>query len=72
MPNGEIIAGMSIAGLGLIFVLAGMVSDGWREIIPADLILIAVGAGLIALGVRTMRQMTAVHTESETEHHGYY
>jgi high-affinity Fe2+/Pb2+ permease len=71
--NGEMIAGMAIAGLGIVFTFAGIVSDGWREILPADYILIAVGAGLMALGVRTMKSRAAVaHTESDREHRSSY
>ena len=71
--NGEIIAGMAIAGLGLIFIFAGIVSDAWREIFIADFILVAVGAALITLGVVTIKRAEAVHTESEPgRRRGYF
>ncbi len=63
--NGEVIAGMAIAGLGLIFIFAGFINDGWREIFIADFILVAVGAALITLGVVTMKRAETVHSATE-------
>ena len=70
--NGETIAGMALAGLALIFIYAGSVNNVWRVIIPADLILLGVGAALIALGVVTMKRSSTVHTESHTERRSRY
>ena len=66
--NGETIAGMAIAGLGIVFILAGFANPAWREIYIADYILVAVGAALIALGIVTMKRYTTVHTESGSGH----
>jgi hypothetical protein len=51
--NGEIIAGISLAFLAILFIYAGMVNPVWAVGFTAFYVLLAVGLGVIALGCWT-------------------
>ena len=51
--NGEIIAGISLAFLGILFIYAGIVNPVWAVAFLAYYVLVAVGIGIIALGIWT-------------------
>jgi len=52
--NGEVITGIAVALLAIIFIYAGRVNDVWRIILPADFIILVLGAAFIALGMWTI------------------
>lgn len=53
--NGEIVAGISLAFLGILFIYAGIVDSVWAVGFLAYYVLLAVGIGVIALGFWTAR-----------------
>ena len=62
--NGEIIAGIAMVLLSLLFIFAAAVNPVWALILPADYLIIAIGIGLIVLGVMTLKK-----TEGPVSHH---
>lgn len=64
--NGEVIAGISLAFLGILFIYAGMVSPVWAVGFSAYYVLLAVGLGVIALGFWTAKNESK---HPQTEHH---
>lgn len=64
--NGEIIAGISLAFLGILFIYAGMVNPIWAVGFTAYYVLLAVGIGVIALGFWTAKNEKK---HPQTEHH---
>lgn len=48
--NGESIAGIALAFLAVLFIVAAQVNAVWAVALPADYVLLAVGIALIALG----------------------
>ncbi len=65
--NGEIIAGISLLIMGLIFIGAGMVNETWRAIIIPDLVIVAIGAATLGLGIWTIKYDEKHHVSSH--HH---
>lgn len=53
--NAEIAAGLAILLLGIIFIFAGLVNTTWGEIMLADLVIIALGAATLGIGIWTSR-----------------
>lgn len=47
----EIIAGIAIMGLGVLFLIGGLLNPVWALIIPVDLVIIAIGAATLGLGI---------------------
>lgn len=68
--NGETIAGVALAFLGILFILASFVNPVWQAAVLASYVLIAVGIALIVLGryttIKTNR--TRPHTEEHSHH----
>jgi drug/metabolite transporter (DMT)-like permease len=65
--NGETITGIALAFMGLLFIWAGTMNPVWASIQLAAYVLIAIGAGFIAVGVVAIRR-----TNHPSEKHGYY
>lgn len=54
--NGETIAGIAFVFLSILFLYAGAVNQVWAIIVPADFLILAIGAAFIALGVITLKR----------------
>ena len=54
--NGEIIAGIAMILLSLLFIYAASVNSVWALIAPADYLILAIGIGLVVLGVMTLKK----------------
>jgi hypothetical protein len=65
--NGETIAGIALVFMGLLFIWAGTMNPVWASIRIAAYVLVAIGAGFIAIGVVSIRR-----TNHPSEKHGYY
>lgn len=65
--NAEIIAGIAILGMGIIFILAGHINTTWGEIMVAHYIIAILGAATLGIGIWTSRY-EAKHSVS-THHH---
>lgn len=63
--NSEIIAGIAILMLGVIFLFAGYLNPAWALIFVADYLIIALGAATLGLGVWSFmyERKHPVHTE---------
>lgn len=66
--NGEIIAGMSLATLAILFIYAGTVNPVWAVVLPADYILLATGLALIVLGILTVKKNNARLRAGHSDH----
>ena len=62
--NGEIIAGVAMILLSLLFIYAAAVNSVWALIILADYLILAIGIALVVLGVMTLKK-----TEGPVSHH---
>jgi hypothetical protein len=62
--NGEIIAGVAMVLLSLLFIYAAAVNAVWALILPADYLILAIGIALVVLGVMTLKK-----TEGPVSHH---
>jgi putative Ca2+/H+ antiporter (TMEM165/GDT1 family) len=49
--NGEIITGIALIFLALLFISAAAVNSVWKMILPADFLLIALGVAFVVLGL---------------------
>jgi hypothetical protein len=65
--NAEIIAGIAILGMGIIFIFAGLINTTWGEIMLAHIIISILGAATLGLGIWTSRY-EAKHSV-KTHHH---
>ena len=65
--NGELVAGISLAFLAILFIYAGMVNSVWAVGFPAYYVLLAVGLGVIALGFWTAKNESK-HPSAEHHH----
>jgi hypothetical protein len=66
--NGETITGIALVFMALLFLWAGTQNPIWATILIADYLILAIGAGFIAIGVRAIRQTN----RPPSEHKGYY
>ena len=70
MINGETITGIALVFLALLFIWAATMNAVWARILLADYVILAIGAGFIALGIITMRRTN--RTPSQEGHtHNY-
>jgi hypothetical protein len=65
--NGEIISGIALAMMAILFIYAAQVNSIWTVALPASYLLVAVGAALIGLGLWTRRNNNR-HLPSREEH----
>ena len=56
--NGEVISGISLTLFGFMLVIYGMVNEVAAILIPADIMIIAIGVAVIVVGVFTNRKNT--------------
>jgi hypothetical protein len=68
--NSESIVGIALIFLALLFIWAGIVNKDWSVIMPADYLILAVGAGFLGQGIRELRRSSHPHTEEHRS--GYY
>jgi hypothetical protein len=63
--NSEMIAGIAILMLGVIFLIAGHLDRAWALIFMADYLIIALGVVTLGIGFWTLRneRKNPVHTE---------
>ncbi|MDP8907015.1 MAG: hypothetical protein M3M88_05795 [Thermoproteota archaeon] len=47
----EFIAGIAIVGLGVLFLIGGLLNPVWALIIPVDFVIIAIGVATLGLGI---------------------
>ncbi len=66
--NSEIIAGIAIMGMGIIFLFAGLVNPVWALIIEVDFMIIALGAAVLGLGFWTLRNEKKNPVKSHHHH----
>ena len=67
--NGENIAGAAFILLASLFMAAGQVNAVFAVLYPADLLLLAIGIALLALGYRTWRNETKVSIYGNKGHY---
>jgi putative Ca2+/H+ antiporter (TMEM165/GDT1 family) len=67
--NGEIIAGVALVVLALIFILAATMNEVWAIVLPADFLILALGLGFIALGIVTLIKSRREPQEESAHHH---
>lgn len=60
--NGETITGIALMLVAILFILAGTMNEVWASIMLVDYVLLAIGAGFIAVGVRAIRQTNRAHS----------
>lgn len=61
--NGEIITGIALAFMAILFIYAGTVNAVWATIIPADFLILAIGGAFIILGMWTIRKNRSIKKE---------
>ena len=66
--NGETITGIALVFLALLFIWAATMNAVWARILLADYVILAIGAGFIALGIITMRRTNRTHSEEGHTH----
>jgi hypothetical protein len=62
--NGETITGIALVLIALLFIWAGTMNAVWAIILPADYLILAIGGGFIAVGIRAIRQTNRPHSQS--------
>ena len=70
--NGESIVGMALILLALIFLWASTMNSVWASIILLDYVLLAIGAGFLALGIITIQRNNRARTHPEEHAGGRY
>jgi putative Ca2+/H+ antiporter (TMEM165/GDT1 family) len=61
--NGEIITGIALAFMAILFLYAGTVNTVWATIRPADFLILAIGAAFIILGIWTIKKNRSIKNE---------
>ncbi|HZA43040.1 MAG TPA: hypothetical protein VE504_04685 [Nitrososphaeraceae archaeon] len=54
--NGEMITGIALIFLSVLFLYAGVINETWSLLVPADYLILAIGIGFLALGIITLRR----------------
>lgn len=67
--NGEIISGIALAMMAILFIYAAQVNSIWSVALPASYVLVAVGIALIGLGLWTRRNNNRLPSHEEHPHH---
>lgn len=66
--NSEIIAGLAVFLLGLLFFIAGLFNPVWATIFIVDYLIMAIGLATIGVGVWTA-MYDRKHSLHQSEHH---
>jgi putative Ca2+/H+ antiporter (TMEM165/GDT1 family) len=66
--NSEMITGIALILLAILFMIAALFSKPWQEILIVDYALLAIGAAFIALGVWTLLNSKKEQTEEPSHH----
>jgi uncharacterized membrane-anchored protein len=66
--NGETIAGIALAFLGLLFIWLATMNAVWASVVLAAYLILAIGIGFIVLGVMTIRRTNRMHSEEGHTH----
>lgn len=61
--NGETIAGIALAFMGLLFIWLATMNAVWASVVLAAYLILAIGIGFIVLGVITVRRTNRMHSE---------
>lgn len=67
-PNSEMITGIALIFLSLLFIFAGLQNQDWARILIVDYVMLAIGGGFIALGVWTKRNYRKERAEDQNHH----
>lgn len=68
--NGEIISGIALAMMAMLFIYAAQVNSIWAVALPASYLLVAIGAALIGLGLWTRHNNNnRLPSHEEQSHH---
>jgi hypothetical protein len=67
-PNSEMITGIALIFLSLLFIFAGIVNQVWARIFIVDFVMLPIGGGFIALGVWSERNYQKERTEEPSHH----
>ncbi|HEY9387596.1 MAG TPA: hypothetical protein VIP70_11195 [Nitrososphaeraceae archaeon] len=54
--NSEIITGIALIFLAILFIMAGLVNSVWALLFLADYLILSIGAAFVILGVWTLRK----------------
>jgi LPXTG-motif cell wall-anchored protein len=54
--NGEVVTGVALILLSVLFLYAGMINEVWSILVPADFLILAIGIGFLSLGIITLRR----------------
>lgn len=54
--NGEMLTGISLVFLAVLFIVASFFYEPWVTILPVDYLIMAIGIGFIVLGVVSVRR----------------
>ena len=66
--NSEMITGIALILLSILFIYAGMVNQEWARILIVDYVMVAIGGGFLALGLWTQRNYKREKTEEPSHH----
>ncbi len=66
--NGETIAGMALVLLASLFIWAGTMNPVWASVVLADYLILAIGVGLIILGVMAIRRTNRPPSEQASHY----
>ncbi len=66
--NSEMITGIALIILAILFMIASLYYKPWETILIVDYALIAIGAGFIAVGMWTKRNSKKEQTEEPSHH----
>jgi len=66
--NSEMITGIALIFLSILFIYAGLINPEWARILIVDYVMIAIGGGFVALGIWTRRNYKKEKTEEPSHH----
>lgn len=66
--NTEMITGIALVLLAILFMIGAVFFKPWETILIADYVLVAIGAAFIALGIWTRRNSKKEQTKEPSHH----
>jgi len=66
--NAETITGIALAFLATLFIYASTVNAVWATILPADYLILAIGAAFIILGMWEVRRKRTNYVKEHSHH----